>query len=123
MTDGSLSEWRATLLVRETSCLSREDRSRVDARLCADPAILAGLGDRAIGEAARRAAYRLDPQAAVDRAKRAESERRVSRGPRPTPELPHRPPARLPRRRHLRGTPSRPPTRPAPPATPAAGAR
>jgi hypothetical protein len=30
LTAGRLSEWRATLLVRETACLSREDRARVD---------------------------------------------------------------------------------------------
>ncbi len=34
---GELSEWRATLLVRETACLSAEDRRLVDERLCADP--------------------------------------------------------------------------------------
>ena len=83
LTDGALSEWRATLLVRETACLSREDRSRVDAELCADPASLAGLGDRAVGEAARRTAYRLDPQSAVARTRRAESERDVTLRPAP----------------------------------------
>ena len=83
LSEGSLSEWRATLLVRETACLSREDRGRVDAELCADPATLAGLGDRAVADAARRAAYRLDPQAAVSRANRAESERGVTLRPAP----------------------------------------
>ena len=83
LTDGALSEWRATLLVRETACLSRDDRSRVDAELCADPTTLAGLGDRAVGEAARRAAYRLDPQSAVARTNRAESERGVTLRPAP----------------------------------------
>ena len=83
LSEGSLSEWRATLLVRETACLSREDRGRVDAELCADPATLAGLGDRAVADAARRAAYRLDPQAAVARANRAESERGVTLRPAP----------------------------------------
>jgi hypothetical protein len=83
LSDGSLSEWRATLLVRETACLSRADRGRVDAELCADPATLAGLGDRAVSGAARRAAYRLDPQAAVSRASRAESDRCVTLRPAP----------------------------------------
>ena len=83
LSDGTLSEWRATLVVRETACLSREDRGTVDAELCADPATLAGLGDQAVGKAARRAAYRLDPQAAVNRAKRAETERCVTLRPAP----------------------------------------
>ena len=37
---GELSEWRATMLVRETACLTAEDRRLVDTRLCADPATL-----------------------------------------------------------------------------------
>jgi hypothetical protein len=81
--DGRLSEWRATLLVRETACLSRDDRSAVDRELCADPATLAGLGDRAVADAARRVAYRLDPQAFVARAKKAEKDRRVTVRPAP----------------------------------------
>jgi len=81
--DGRLSEWRATLLVRETACLSRDDRSAVDRELCADPATLDGLGDRAVAEAARLAAYRLDPQAAVDRASKAAKDRRVTLRPAP----------------------------------------
>jgi hypothetical protein len=35
---GRLNEWRATLLVRETACLSAADRAIVDRRLCSDPA-------------------------------------------------------------------------------------
>ena len=34
---GEISEWRATLLVRETACLSRADRSTVDAELGTRP--------------------------------------------------------------------------------------
>jgi hypothetical protein len=80
---GRLSEWRATLLVRETACLSVEDRRRVDAELCADPGTLEGKGDRALVAAAKRVAYRLDPHAVVERARRAESERRISVRPAP----------------------------------------
>ncbi len=50
---GRLSERRATLLVRETACLTREDRRRADAILCADPSRLEGRGDRAVAGAAR----------------------------------------------------------------------
>ena len=37
----------------------------MDAELCADPATLEGLGDRALVAAAKRVAYRLDPHAVV----------------------------------------------------------
>ncbi|HEX4698509.1 MAG TPA: HNH endonuclease, partial [Actinomycetes bacterium] len=57
LTAGRLSEWRATLLVRETACLAVEDRRRVDRELCADPDTLEGKGDRALVAAAKRVAY------------------------------------------------------------------
>jgi hypothetical protein len=77
---GQISEWRATLIARETACLSAEHRRLVDAEL-ADR--LATLGDKATALAARRAAYRLDPAAALNRASRAETDRRVSLRPAP----------------------------------------
>ncbi len=52
LTAGLISEWRATLLVRETACLSREDRGRVDAELLADPGRIDGMGDRSLVSAA-----------------------------------------------------------------------
>src|SRR5262245_50952004 len=33
---GHLSEWRATLIARESACLDVEDRRTLDAQLCAD---------------------------------------------------------------------------------------
>jgi Domain of unknown function (DUF222)/HNH endonuclease len=83
LAEGRLSEWRATLLVRETACLSREDRARVDAELVADQAMLAGLGDRRVAAEARRLAYRLDPSAALAKARKAEGDRRVTCRPAP----------------------------------------
>lgn len=83
---GVISEWRATLLVKETACLTREDRSAVDHELAGTPAAAAELGrmgTRAIVAAARRVAYRLDPQAAVDRSARAADDRYVSLRPAP----------------------------------------
>jgi hypothetical protein len=80
---GETSEWRSTLVARETACLSRRDRSKVDGELAALPGGLADLGDRQTEVAARRIAYRLDPQAAVARARRAESQRRVTLRPVP----------------------------------------
>ena len=72
---GCLSEWRATLIVRESACLDVEDRRTLDAELCADLTTLDGLGDARITAEAKKIAYRLDPHAVVDRAVRAESER------------------------------------------------
>jgi Domain of unknown function (DUF222) len=80
---GALSEWRATLIVRESACLDIEDRRTLDAELCADMAGLEGLGDRRIAAMAKAIAYRLDPHAVVDRAVRAESERTVTIRPAP----------------------------------------
>lgn len=80
---GVLSEWRATLIVRESACLGVEDRRVLDAELCAHPERLAGLGDQRIAAEARAIAYRLDPQAVVDRAARAERERTVTIRPAP----------------------------------------
>jgi hypothetical protein len=80
---GVLSEWRATLIVRESACLEVEDRRKLDIELCADQAGLEGLGDARIAAAAKSIAYRLDPQAIVDRAVRAETERTVTIRPAP----------------------------------------
>ena len=83
LTAGRLSEWRATLLVRETACLTSAARAGVDAELCADPATLAGAGDRAVAARAQAAAYRRDPAAVTRRAAAAEAARRVTLRPAP----------------------------------------
>ena len=80
---GALSEWRATLIVRESACLDVEDRRALDAELCADPARLDGLGDARLAASAKAIAYRLDPHAVVERAARAEHERTVTIRPAP----------------------------------------
>lgn len=80
---GRLSKWRATLLVKESACLTVEDRVRLDKDLCADPSVLEGLGDRRVGDAARAWCCREDAAAVVARRRRAESERRVSIRPAP----------------------------------------
>ncbi len=80
---GALSEWRATLIVRESACLSVEHRAELDAEMCADVSSLEGKGDKRIEADAKAIAYRLDPQAVVDRAVRAESERTVTSRPAP----------------------------------------
>lgn len=58
---GVLSEWRATLIVRESACLDVEDRRALDAELCGDPDALDGIGDARVAAAAKAIAYRLDP--------------------------------------------------------------
>jgi hypothetical protein len=80
---GALSEWRATLIVRESACLDVEDRRTLDAELCGDPARLDGMGDARVTAAAKAIAYRLDPHAVVDRAAKAEEERTVTLRPAP----------------------------------------
>jgi hypothetical protein len=83
---GRISEWRATILVRETAVLTREDRESIDAELAGSGAALdrlEQLGDRALAAAAKAAAYRRDAGSVVARASRAEGERRVSLRPAP----------------------------------------
>ncbi|WP_231745538.1 HNH endonuclease signature motif containing protein [Arthrobacter sp. EpRS71] len=80
---GQLNEWRATLLVKETACLSVEDRAAVDEELAADAGTFEGKGDRAIVAAVKAAAYRRDPRSVAGRAARAAAERTVSLRPAP----------------------------------------
>jgi hypothetical protein len=81
LTRGEISEWRATLVARETATLSRAHRAEVDSELAGQ---LAGAGDRRVGDLARAIGFRLDPGSALRRIRGAESDRRV--GLRPAPE-------------------------------------
>jgi 5-methylcytosine-specific restriction endonuclease McrA len=82
-----LSEWRATLIARETTCLSPADRAAVDQQLCAP--LPDGThrfdtwGDRRLVAETQKLAYALDPAAVVNRRARAEADRRVSMRPAP----------------------------------------
>jgi hypothetical protein len=80
---GALSEWRATLIVKQSACLDVEDRRRLDVEMCADVATLEGKGDARIEADAKAIAYRLDAQAVVDRAAKAEADRTVTIRPAP----------------------------------------
>ncbi|MFJ5960345.1 HNH endonuclease [Pseudarthrobacter oxydans] len=86
---GQLNEWRATLIVKETACLSAEDRCAVDEELAADTGTLsgtgslAGAGDRAILATVRAAAYRRDPHSVARRANQAVNDRTVTLRPAP----------------------------------------
>ncbi len=74
---GRLSEHRASILVDESRILNVEDRARLDATLCADPAITAGWGDRTLRREATALVCQLDQQAALNRHTLAVTERRV----------------------------------------------
>ncbi len=80
---GVLTEWRATLIVKQSACLMVEDRRTLDAELCADQAALVGLGNARIEAAAAAIAARLDAAAVVQRKERAAASARVSTRPAP----------------------------------------
>ncbi len=80
---GVLNEWRATILVRETACLTLEDRQAVDREISADVKRLGAMGDRELEASAKRLAYRLDPESVVRRSRKAEKERTVTVRPAP----------------------------------------
>lgn len=82
---GTLTEWRATILVRETGYLTREAREEIDRRICADSDTLDGVSDKQLEATAKGHAYELDPHAVVERAAKAEKQRRVT--VRPAPDL------------------------------------
>ncbi|MFT4297415.1 MAG: DUF222 domain-containing protein [Micropruina sp.] len=77
---GEVSEWRVTVLVRETACLSRDDRALVDAELGPK---LAAMSTHEVGTEARKAAYRLDPHSVIARIGQAEADRTVTIRPAP----------------------------------------
>ncbi|MCC3291342.1 DUF222 domain-containing protein [Arthrobacter sp. zg-Y1110] len=83
LSEGRLNEWRATLLVRETACLSVSDRRLVDREVAGDVAGLEGLGDGRLIGRIRKLTYRIDQEALVRRAAKAQSDRYVSCRPAP----------------------------------------
>ncbi len=68
---GVLTEWRATLIVKQSACLTVEDRRALDAEMCADPQALVGLGNARVEAKAAEIAARLDAAAVVERKNRA----------------------------------------------------
>ncbi|WP_299922187.1 DUF222 domain-containing protein [uncultured Nocardioides sp.] len=80
---GRITEWRATLIARETACLSLEHRLAVDEALAADRDALEAMSDRQVIASAQAQGTRLDAAAQVARRRKAESERRVSIRPAP----------------------------------------
>ncbi|MET8520777.1 DUF222 domain-containing protein, partial [Nocardioides sp. NPDC004968] len=88
MRAGLFSQWQATILARETACLSMEDRRVIDYDLCAtgpcgEPAKAVSMGLRQLENAAKKLAITLDQESVVARAANAEKDRRVSLRPAP----------------------------------------
>ncbi|WP_375499182.1 DUF222 domain-containing protein [uncultured Jatrophihabitans sp.] len=77
---GRITEWRATLIARETIWLSRQDRETVDAELAPQ---LEAWSDRRVEAETRKAGYRLDPQGFLARVRGADKDRRVNMRPVP----------------------------------------
>ncbi|WP_189120471.1 DUF222 domain-containing protein, partial [Nocardioides luteus] len=88
MKAGLFSQWQATILARETACLSLEDRQVIDYELCATgpdsktPKVVT-MGLRHLENAAKKLAITLDQASVVARAANAEKDRRVSVRPAP----------------------------------------
>ncbi|MER7559590.1 DUF222 domain-containing protein [Nocardioides sp. NPDC126508] len=88
MKAGLFSQWQATILARETACLSLEDRRIIDDQLCSpgsngQPAKAVSMGLRQLENAAKKLAITLDQESVVARAANAEKDRRVSLRPAP----------------------------------------
>jgi hypothetical protein len=80
---GRITEWKATLVARETVFLSQEDRLHVDEVVASDQDRLEEMGDRQLAAACQKAAYLLDPESYVSRRRHAEADRRVTIRPAP----------------------------------------
>ncbi len=81
--EGRITEWKATLIARETACLSLDDRIEVDALVAGDADHLEAMGERELVSAVQSETCRLDPASVVARRRRAEAERHVTLRPAP----------------------------------------
>jgi Domain of unknown function (DUF222)/HNH endonuclease len=83
---GRIDAFRATLVARETACLSAEHRAVVDEDLCGDPEDVeqvSRLSPRRLVGRLQRAAAQLDPRSVAERRRRAEADRHVTSRPAP----------------------------------------
>jgi hypothetical protein len=80
---GRISAWRATLVARETACLSLSHRQLVDEAMAGDPGKLEAMGDRETVAACQDLAARLDPASVAERRRRAEADRHTTLRPAP----------------------------------------
>jgi len=81
--EGRITEWMATLVARETACLSREDRLAVDASVIGDADRLERTGLRRLVGELQAEACRIDPASVVARRRQAEADRHVTLRPAP----------------------------------------
>lgn len=83
---GRIDAFKATLIARETACLSGEHRAAVDEQLCGDPEgveQVSRLSPRRLQGRLQESAARLDPRAVAERRRRAEADRHVTSRPAP----------------------------------------
>ena len=81
--DGLITEWKATLMARETACLSLAERRAVDEKVASDPGRLERMGVRELALTAAGEAARADPASVVLRRRKAEADRHVTLRPAP----------------------------------------
>lgn len=77
-TAGNVSEYRVSLVVQETDCLTTQDKLRVDEALAER---LPNLSNQGVIAEARRLAYEIDPHSVVERNAKAVQDRRVTLRP------------------------------------------
>ncbi|CAN5333596.1 DUF222 domain-containing protein [soil metagenome] len=80
---GDLNERRAEIIVNETATLCLADRRAADIAIAHHLLEHPTLGDRDLGDAARRIVLRIDEEAALRRRERAQRDRHVKARPRP----------------------------------------
>jgi 5-methylcytosine-specific restriction endonuclease McrA len=80
---GHISEWKATMIARETACLSSDERLAVDRAVAGNASRVEGMSVREVVAAAQAEAARLDASSVVARRRLAESEARVTIRPAP----------------------------------------
>lgn len=80
---GRITEWKASVIARETACLELEHRLEVDSIVAGDPDRLERMGEPEVAAACAKEAARLDAASVARRRRKAESERRVTLRPAP----------------------------------------
>ncbi len=80
---GRITEFKASLIARQTECLSPEIREKVDLAIAGDPDWLESLGERQLEAEVAKLAYRFDPRAFVERSATAVEDRCVTSRPAP----------------------------------------
>lgn len=80
---GRITEWTATLIARETACLTREHRATVDTVVARDQDRLEAMGVREVVSACQQEAARLDAASCAARRHRAAADRHVTLRPAP----------------------------------------